>query len=176
LLTSLYDDNTGLSTVSAVGHGYTTGDVVQLKNLQFSPNAPVGAGGTIFPHPNVGFNYTVLQYIDENNFTVNIGAASTAGTYIYNPGTGGVVRTGVGATLFEVQQFTITKPGYSFRRGDVIRVVGMTTDPLAGEDFSEFQITIDDTFKDSFSAWQFGELDYIDAFSASKMDLELDSH
>ena len=161
-----YDDNTGLSTVSAVGHGYTTGDVVQLKNLQFSPNAPVGAGGTIFPHPNVGFNYTVLQYIDENNFTVNIGAASTAGTYIYNPGTGGVVRTGVGATLFEVQQFTITKPGYSFRRGDVIRVVGMTTDPLAGEDFSEFQITIENTFEDSFSAWQFGELDYIDSIKA----------
>ena len=159
----IYDDNTGLSTVSAVGHGYTTGDIVQLKNLQFSPNAPVGSGGTIFPHPDVGFNYTVLQYLDENRFTVNIGAATTTGTYIYDAGTGGVVRTGAGATLFEVQQFELTKPGYSFRRGDVVRVVGMTTDPLAGEDFRQFEITIDNTFEDTFAAWQFGELDYIDS-------------
>jgi hypothetical protein len=162
----VYDENTGLSTVSAVGHGYTTGDVVQLKNLQFSPNAPVGAGGTIFPHPNVGFNYTVLQYVDENRFTINIGAASTAVTYTYEAGTGGIVRTGIGATLFEVQEFTLSKPGYGFRRGDIVRVVGMTTDPSAGEDFNEFQITVEDTFEDTFAAWQFGELDYIDSIKA----------
>jgi len=74
----VYDQSTGLSTVSAVGHGYTTGDIVQLKNLQFSPAAPVGSGGSIFPHPDVGFNYTVLQFVDANRFTINIGAASTA--------------------------------------------------------------------------------------------------
>ena len=158
-----YDDTTGLSTVSAVGHGFTTGDVVQLKNLQFSPNAPVGSGGTIFPSTEIGYDYTVLQYIDANNFTINIGAANTAGTYTYTSGTGGVVQTGVGATLFEVQQFDIKKVGYAFRRGDVVRVVGMTTDPVAGDDFNEFRITIDDTFEDEFSAWQFGEMDYIDS-------------
>jgi len=161
----LYDDTTGLSTVSAVGHGFTTGDIVQLNNLQFSPNAPVGSGGTIFPYTDVSYDYTVLQFIDENSFTVNIGAAATAGTYLYTAGTGGVVQTGVGATLFEVQKFDITKVGYSFRRGDVVRVLGMTTDPNAGQNFNEFQITIDDTFEDEFSAWQFGEMDYIDDIS-----------
>ena len=161
----LYDDSTGLSTVSAVGHGFTTGDIVQLNNLQFSPNAPVGSGGTIFPYTDVSYDYTVLQYIDENNFTLNIGAATTAGTYLYTAGTGGVVQTGVGATLFEVQKFDITKVGYSFRRGDVVRVLGMTTDPTAGQNFNEFRITIEDTFEDEFSAWQFGEMDYIDDIS-----------
>lgn len=159
----VYDENTGLSTVSAIGHGYTTGDIIQLKNLQFSPAAPVGSGGSIFPHPDVGFNYTVLQFVDANRFTINIGAASTATTYTYTSGTGGIVRTGVGATLFEVQEFILSKPGYAFRRGDVVRVVGMTTDPAAGEDFNEFQITVEDTFEDTFAAWQFGELDYIDS-------------
>ena len=157
-----YDASTGLSTVSVVGHGFTTGRIVKLNNLQFTPHAPVGAGGTIFPSIDSGFDYTVLQYVDENRFTINIGAANTVTTYNYTAGTGGVVRTGVGATLFEVQRYNIRNLGYSFRRGDVIRVVGMTTDPLAGEDFNEFQLTVENTFEDEFSAWQFGLLDYID--------------
>ena len=158
-----YDASTGLSTVSVVGHGFTTGRVIKLNNLQFTPHAPVGSGGTIFPSVDSGFDYTVLQYVDENSFTINIGAADTVTTYNYTAGTGGVVRTGVGATLFEVQRYNISNLGYAFRRGDVIRVVGMTTDPIAGEDFNEFQLTVDNTFEDEFSAWQFGLLDYIDS-------------
>ena len=157
-----YDASTGLSTVSLVGHGFTTGRIIKLNNLQFTPHAPVGSGGTIFPSVDVGFDYTVLQYVDENRFTINIGAADTVTTYNYTAGTGGVVRTGVGATLFEVQRYNISNLGYAFRRGDVIRVVGMTTDPIAGEDFNEFQLTVENTFEDEFSAWQFGLLDYID--------------
>jgi hypothetical protein len=157
-----YDASTGLSTVSVVGHGFTTGRIVKLNNLQFAPHAPVGSGGTIFPSIDAGFDYTVLQYVNENQFTINIGAATTVTTYTYASGTGGVVRTGVGATLFEVQRYNINNLGYSFRRGDVIRVVGMTTDPVAGEDFNEFQLTVENTFEDEFAAWQFGLLDYID--------------
>ena len=77
----LYDHSTGLSTVSAVGHGFTTGDIIKFENLQFSPNAPVGSGGTIFPYTDISYDYTVLQYQDENNFTVNIGAANTCLLY-----------------------------------------------------------------------------------------------
>ena len=72
-----YTDTIGIATVSVVGHGFTSGDVVRLKNLQFSPAAPVGSGGTIFPHSDISVDYTVLQYIDENRFTVNIGIADT---------------------------------------------------------------------------------------------------
>ena len=158
----VYDEITGLSTVSVVGHGRTTGDIIKINNVEFYPYAPVGDGGLIFPGPAVTYNYTVLQYIDDDTFTINIGAATTQISYTY-AGAGGVVRTGIGATLFEVQEFTVTKPGYSFRRGDVLRVVGMTTDPLAGDDFKQFEITVDDTFEDTFAAWQFGELDYIDS-------------
>ena len=158
----IYDEITGLSTVSVVGHGHTTGDIIKLNNVEFEPYAPLGDGGLFFPGPSVSYDYTVLQYIDENTFTINIGAATTAVSYTY-VGAGGVVRTGIGATLFEVQEFTASKEGYAFRRGDVVRVVGMTTDPLAGDDFKQFEITVVDTFEDSFAAWQFGELDYIDS-------------
>ena len=157
----VYDSATGLSTLSVPGHGHTTGDIIKVNNVEFEPYAPVGDGGDFFP----GFgpsDYTVLQYIDADNFTINIGAAATAISYNY-VGAGGVVRTGIAATLFEVQQFEITKPGYSFRRGDRVRVVGMTTDPNAGNDFKEFEIEVIDTFEDEFSSWQFGELDYIDS-------------
>ena len=157
----VYDEILGLSTVSVAGHGFTTGDVIKVSNVEFEPYAPVGDAGDFFPGYSTS-NYIVLSVIDDGNFTINIGAATTQVKYNYI-GAGGVVRTGIGATLFEVQKFEITKPGYSFRRGDRVRVVGMTTDPLAGDDFQEFEIEVVDTFEDAFSSWQFGELDYIDS-------------
>ena len=156
-----------LATVSAVGHGFTSGDVVRLKNLQFSPAAPVGAGGTIFPFSDISVDYTVLQYIDENRFTVNIGIADTQGVgYAYSAGTGGVSISGVGATMFEVKQFDIPKRGYGFLKGDVFRITGITTDPTAGDNYQDFTLTIVDAFQDNFASWQFGELDYIDSVKA----------
>ena len=159
----VYDENTGLSTVSVVGHGYTTGDVIRLENLQFSPHAPVGAGGTIFPFSDVGFDYTVLDFVDENRFEINIGAANTVTTYNYTAGTGGVVITGFGATMFEVKEFQISKTGYGFLPGDVLRVIGITTDPTAGDSYQDFTLSIVNAYNDRISAYQFGQLDYIDS-------------
>ncbi len=39
----------------------------------------------------------------------------------------------------------------------------MVTDRKLGAPVSEFQLTVLDTFTDSFSAWEFGEIDYIDS-------------
>ena len=162
-----YTDTIGIATVSAVGHGFTSGDLVRLKNLQFSPAAPVGSGGTIFPYSDISVDYTVLQYVDENRFTVNIGIAETQGVgYAYSAGTGGVAISGVGATMFEVKQFDIPKRGYGFLKGDVFRITGITTDPTAGDNYQDFTLSIVDAFQDNFASWQFGELDYIDSVKA----------
>jgi hypothetical protein len=79
---------------------------------------------------------------------VEIGASST---------------TGIGSTLFEVKSFKITRNGYSFKRGDVFKPVGLITDPNLSSPISEFQLTVLDTFHDSFGCWQLGEFDYIDS-------------
>jgi hypothetical protein len=80
---------------------------------------------------------------------IDVGASSTS--------------TGVGSTLFEVKSFKIARNGYSFRVGDVFKPVGLVTAKGLSSPISDFELTVLDVFTDSFSAWQFGELDYIDS-------------
>ena len=82
--------------------------------------------------------------------------------------------TGIGSTLFEVKDFKITRPGYGFREGDVIKPVGMVTDRGIAA-MTDFELTITDVFNDSFAAWQFGELITLTLSRFIKMELELAS-
>ena len=98
---------------------------------------------------------------------VNPGVASTTDTGIgllLNVDVGASsTTTGVGSTLFEVKSFKITRNGYSFKVGDVFKPVGLVTAKGLSSPISDFELTVLDVFTDSFSAWQFGELDYIDS-------------
>ena len=75
-------------------------------------------------------------------------------------------KTVAPASLFSIKNFTITRPGYSFKPGDVIRPVGLVTDYRLENPVSNFELTVLDTFTDSFALWQFGNLDYIDSIKA----------
>ncbi|AIX42893.1 baseplate wedge initiator [Synechococcus phage ACG-2014f] len=65
--------------------------------------------------------------------------------------------------FFEVSGYQITNQGYGFEEGDVIEVVGIPTDKNLSQPIEPFQLTVLDTFTDNFSAWNFGETDYIDS-------------
>ena len=71
--------------------------------------------------------------------------------------------TGIGSTYFEVSEFKISRTGYNFIRGDVFKPVGLVTDASLSSPISDFEIEVVDTYSDSFAAWEFGELDYIDS-------------
>ena len=71
--------------------------------------------------------------------------------------------TGIGSTLREVTEFRIARQGYSFRRGDVIKPVGLVTDKSLSAPLSEFELTVLDVYSDNFCAWEIGNLDYIDS-------------
>ena len=75
-------------------------------------------------------------------------------------------RTGGDSPLFEVESFKITRPGYGFQVGDVFKPVGLVTAKGLSSPTQEFKLTVLDTFTDSFSAWQFGEMDYIDSIKS----------
>ena len=159
-----YDETTGLATVTAPDFKPRLNEFIQLRNISFACTAPhAGVTTTIFPDGTQGFDYRVLSIdSDLQQFTTNVGISTIAHTYE----SGGIVRSGIGATLFEIKEFRITKPGYAFRAGDKVTVVGLATDPNVGDNFRQFEIEILDTFEDTFSSWQFGELDYIDDISA----------
>jgi hypothetical protein len=95
---------------------------------------------------------------------IGIGTTTRTGTgLLVNIEVGASSTTGIGSTLFEVSSFKIQRSGYGYNIGDVITPVGLVTAKGIPSPVSQFQLTVLDTFTDSFAAWQFGELDYIDS-------------
>jgi hypothetical protein len=137
--------------------------------------ALVGAGGTLsFRVVGGGSSYTNPKiFVSEPSYEdlevigisrLGIGNTTSTGTgLLMNVVVGASSTTGIGSTYFEVTGFNITRQGYSFRRGDVFKPVGLVTDRRLVSPLSQFTLTVLDTFTDSFAAWQFGELDYIDS-------------
>ena len=147
--------------------------------------AIVGAGGSlIFNVSNGGTGFT-------ENATIK--APQPNGEYLsiqgsYREGLGNTTTTGVGCSitvdiigvstsfiglstspefkLFEVQRWNFSKLGYGFKIGDKFNLVGLSTDPDAGDDFEPFEIEVLDIFSDDIASWQFGNIDYIDNIKA----------
>jgi len=172
----------GLGSTDIVGSGYNgivsigvtvfesghVGDVASITatvgaggTLSFA----VGAGGTGYTNPSILVSepsYENLEVVGVSR--VGFGATTDTGSNLLVSLEVGAASTsvGIGSTLFEVKSFKISRPGYGFRNGDVVTVVGLVTDRNLSSPVSQFELTVLDTFSDSFSAWQFGELDFID--------------
>ena len=152
---SVYEDgHTGdVATITAsVGVGGT---------LSFN----VGAGGTGYNNPEIFVSdpaYENLPVVGVSR--LGIGATTDTGIgLLMDLKVGG--STGIGSTYFEVTEFKFSRPGYGFQRGDVFKPVGLVTDGSLSSPISDFEITVVDTYSDTFAAWEFGELDYIDSIS-----------
>ena len=171
----------GIGTIDIIGSGYQYPVSVAITESGHTGTgavitANVGAGGTLsFNVVNPGTGYT--------NPTINISSPSYDNlpvTGIFRTGIGlttdtGVglllnvevgassTSTGIGSTLFEVKTFNVTRNGYGFKIGDRFKPVGLVTAKGLSSPISEFELTVLDVFTDSFSAWEFGELDYIDS-------------
>ena len=137
--------------------------------------ANVGVGGTLtFNIVGGGNGYTNPRiFVSEpsyENLTVTgvsrLGIGTTTNTGIgllLNVEVGASSTTGIGSTYFEVSKFSISRQGYSFQRGDVFKPVGLVTAKGLASPLSEFNLTVLDTFTDSYGLWQFGEVDFIDS-------------
>ena len=79
---------------------------------------------------------------------INIGASSTVG---------------IGSTQFSVTNWKIARNGYGFRKGDVFTPVGLVTDASLSSPIKQFELTVSEAYNDPFSAWQFGQFDYINS-------------
>ena len=72
-------------------------------------------------------------------------------------------KVGIGSTLFEISEFKISRPGHSFKIGDRFKPVDLVTSAELQEPLTEFELEVVEIFNDYFSAWQFGEVDFIDS-------------
>ena len=160
-----YTDNT--ITVN-VGPGGGAGTGAQIS-------ATVGAGGTLaFQIVDGGSGYVnpsieIPEPIYENMPVVGVsrlgvGATTETGKNLLlnlTVGAGGT-SVGIGSTLFSVDSFKIVRNGYGFQVGDIVKVAGLVTAKDYTSPIEDFQIEITQVFNDFFSAWSFGEMDYID--------------
>jgi hypothetical protein len=172
----------GLGTTDNLGSGYNGIVSVGVSVYQnghtgaaATISATVGAGGVLsFAVVGGGTGYTNPQvFVSEPSYEnlnvigvsrLGVGATTNTGIgLLLNVEVGASSTTGIGSTYFEVSKFSISRQGYSFRRGDVFKPVGLVTAKGLASPLSEFQLTVVDTFSDSFAAWQFGEFDYIDS-------------
>jgi hypothetical protein len=170
----------GIGTTGNYGSGYRNPVSIAVTESGHTGSAAtitatVGAGGTLsFTVVGGGSGYTNPQInVSSPNYenlpvtgVSRLGIGNTTDTGIgllLNVEVGASSTVGVGSTLFEVTGFKITRSGYGFKKGDVFKTVGLVTAYGIPSPVSEFQLTVLDTFTDSFGAWQFGELDYIDS-------------
>jgi hypothetical protein len=170
-----YDLNYGSGYRGTVSIGITdpnhTGTAASIT-------ATVGAGGTLsFTVVGGGSSYvepyiSVPEPIYENLPVIGVsrvGVGSTTATgsnLLMNIKIGPSPSTvGIGSTLFVVESFQISRPGYAFQVGDVFKPVGLVTAKGYAQPLEEFKLEVVETFQDFFSAWSFGEMNYIDSIS-----------
>jgi hypothetical protein len=84
--TASYDNLSGLTTITAPNINLRVGDIVTLRDLEFSCNSGAGTT-TIYPTGNNGYDFRVLD-VNNYTFTVNVGTSTISHTYV----SGGIVR------------------------------------------------------------------------------------
>ena len=164
--------NTGSGYRDPVSIGVTD---VNHTGSEASISAVVGAGGTLGFVINDGGSGYVEPYIEIPEPTyenipvvgvsrVGVGTTTDTGSnLLLNLKIGPSDSTvGIGSTLFLVESFEVSRSGYGFQIGDVFTPVGLVTALGYTEPLERFELVVTETFNDFFSAWSFGEMDYID--------------
>jgi len=77
----VYDNLTGIATVTSVGHGVTTGDIVELADIEFTCPGGSGVTTSFFPDGTNGEYFTVTEFVDANTFKTNVAISSISHTY-----------------------------------------------------------------------------------------------
>ncbi len=165
--TSILATTTNTITINVgQGGGGGTGAVV---------TATVGVGGTLaFNIVSAGTSYVnpkiIIPEPNYENLSVigisrqGVGATTDTGSNLLIDVKVSAAKTtvGIGSTTFEISQFQIARPGHSFKVGDKFKPIGLVTAAHLSAPLQEFELEVTQTFSDKFSAWQFGELDFID--------------
>ncbi len=98
--TALYDNVTGITTITAPGIKVKVGEFVKLHDLEFSCTSGAGTT-TLYPTGNLGYEFRVTEVIGAGNtFVVNTGVSTIPHTYVrggvvfppYSPGVGPITQ------------------------------------------------------------------------------------
>ena len=147
--TAQYNHLSGITTITAPGISLRVGDVVTLRNLEFS--CASGAGTTtIYPTGNKGYDFRVLNVVGSGNtFTVNVGTSTIPHTYI----TGGSVKPPYSKGVGPITQGPYIRNCTNF----VPKSVGMKVDGFNAEPGDKDDIGVTGTMSvDSYTQYNQG--------------------
>ena len=128
----VYDESTGIATVTAASHGLFPNSEIKLSGIAFTcASAHSGVTTTIFPDGTQGFYFTVDSVTDSDTFVTNVGISTIAHDYVSG---GKVIDSSpvilkLSAGVFQ-EQLPIVLPKNFNIAGDVLR--GTTVEPAAG--------------------------------------------
>jgi len=158
-------------TIKGGGSGYRTPPSISIASdvgSGASITATVGVGGSLSSLSIVsgGIGYTssspVYVNIDLPLAYSNLGVAYTSGSSGVGTNAKVSVQVGSGSSIIG---FKLDNPGVGYKVGDILKVVGLTTNPTIGAGFEEFKITVTETLTDKFSGFYPGQFIYFDDFS-----------
>jgi len=152
--------------VGAGGGGGTGAVVEAIVGVGGTLAFNIVSGGTGYVNPELIIpdpTYENLEVIGISRLGVGP-TTDTGSNLLLNVGVSAATTSvGIGSTLFEIKDFEIARSGYSFKKGDKFKPVGLVTAAHLTSPIQEFELEVLEIFNDRFSAWQFGEIDAIDS-------------
>lgn len=157
--------------LTGYGSGYVTAPNISIASTIGTGSqitATVGSGGTItslaITNPGSGYTNTSLPII-----SIEIPRSYSNLNIAYAGGSSGVgtdakvsVVVGNGSSIIG---FNLDNPGSGYKVGEVLKVSGITTNPIIGVGFSEFRITVKEVLTDKFSGYYPGQFIQFDDIS-----------
>ena len=121
----VYDNNSGIATVTASSHGFEVGMGVTLSSMTLS----CSYGNKSYPDGNVGNVFEVKSVADANTFTVNVGPSTVSHSYV-SGGTAkiDVIRPFDGQVVYfdtlykSVDRITITNGGSGYTSAPTVTI------------------------------------------------------
>ena len=123
---ALYDNTTGNTTLIASGLSVKTGDMIEVRDLNFSCNSGGGISTQKFPSGRYGYEFYVNKTNNDGSFVINTGFSTLSHNYVDG---GFVVNRSIGITTAVYNNVTgvttITANGAYVKVGDIVTLIGL---------------------------------------------------
>lgn len=127
VLSAEYDNASGQATITAPGFPVKKGDLIEIRDLDFSCDYDGGATILKFPSGYYGYDFNVDKVNPDGSFVINVGVSTIVHTY---EGNGFVVKRSIGITTASYDNTTgittITASGAVIKKGDLVTLRDMT--------------------------------------------------
>ena len=164
-ITSVTTDSITVN-VGAGGGGGTGAEITASVGIGGSLAFTIVDSGTGYINPQIMIPEPIYENLEVEGISrLGVGATTETGkNLLLNVGVSAATTSvGIGSTLFTIKDFEIARSGYSFKKGDKFKPVGLVTAAHLSAPIQEFELEVLEIFNDKFSAWQFGEIDSIDS-------------